>query len=235
MAPSTEDDIKALDDLCDRLAGFAPEVTLERLDGALAALIAGPADLAQSMQTVMKRWNAIAGELAPQALFDEPDRLRLMPLIDEFDPSERDELLAEGKIDADEAAAWPLTGEEWAVGFLEVVDRLAQDWRLPLGAAADELQRLLRPIQALTERDETKLRAALRSPGQPPSRDDLIDDACFAAAGLGAGLGEAGFSPASRPHPNYAMEEIYKDSGQVSPLCFRISSSLTTTLKISKP
>lgn len=54
-------------------------------------------------------------------------------------------------------------------------------------------------------------------------------------AGLGAGLGEAGFSPASRPHPNYAMEEIYKDSGQVSPLCFRISSSLTITLKISKP
>lgn len=41
--------------------------------------------------------------------------------------------------------------------------------------------------------------------------------------------------PASTPHPNSAAEEIYKDSGQVSPLDFLISSSVTATLKISKP
>ena len=41
--------------------------------------------------------------------------------------------------------------------------------------------------------------------------------------------------PASRPNPNSAVEEIHKDSGQVSPLDFRISSSLTAILKISKP
>jgi uncharacterized protein len=210
-AHSTEAEIEALDRLCQRLAGFQPGVTLEWLDGAMAALIAGsrtvmpsewlpllfgdaweraiadPDDLATSMDTLMRRWNTLAAQLHPQRLFDDPDHLHFTPLIDDFDPAERDALLAEGKLTAEEAADWPLTGEGWAIGFLEVVERLPGDWRAPEDSdAALELQALLRCIETLTERDAARLQADLgvRYPGQNLDRDALIDEACFAVQDL---------------------------------------------------
>jgi uncharacterized protein len=211
-AQSTEADIEALDRLCRRLAGFAPDLHLEWLDGALAALIAGPRtvmpsewlpllfgdawdraiadpeDMASSIDTLMRRWNVIAAQLDAQRLFDEPDRLHLLPLIDVIDPAERDALLAEGKLTAEEAADWPLTGEGWAVGFLEVVDRLRGDWQVPDDGsdAALELDAHLRCIEALAEHDAVRLHADLASryPGKTLSRDELIDEACFAVQDL---------------------------------------------------
>ena len=209
---NTEAEIEALDALCNRLAGFEPGITLEWLDGAMAALIAGPRtvtpsewlpllfgdaweravadpqDMATSMDVLMRRWNALAQQLLPQRLYDEPDQLHLMPLIEVFDPAERDALLAEGKLTAEEAADWPLTGEGWAVGFLDVVDRLPDDWQAhgSDGDLALELQAGLRCIEALLERDETKLKADLeiRYPGRSLDRDDLIDEACSAVQDL---------------------------------------------------
>jgi uncharacterized protein len=211
-AQSPEEEIDALDDLCRRLAGFEPGITLEWLDGALAALIAGPRtrmpsawlplmfgdaweraiadpqDQAQSMDTLLRRWNVLADQLHPERLFDEPELLHLMPLIDDFDPAQRDALLARGEITAEEAADWPLTGEGWAVGFLEVVERLAQDWRLPddAGDAALELEASLRCIEALAEVEPAQLHAdlSLRYPGKTLSRDELIDEAVYAVQDL---------------------------------------------------
>jgi len=208
---STEAEIEALDQLCQRLSGFEAGITLEWLDGALAALIAtrrtvlpsewlpllfgdawdravaDPEDLQRSMDTLMRRWNAIAAQLHPQRLFDEPDRLHFVPLIDDFDPAQRDALRAEGKLTPEEAADWPLTGEGWAIGFLDVVERLTEDWQAPEddGAAA-ELEGCLRCIEALTERDDARLQADLgiRYPGKSLSRDELIDEACFAVQDL---------------------------------------------------
>lgn len=208
---SPEADIEALDQLCRRLSGFGSEVSLEWLDGALAALIAtrrtvlpgewlpllfgdawdravaDPEDLQRSMDTLMRRWNALAAQLHPQRLFDEPDRLHFMPLIDDFDPAQRDTLLAEGKLTPEEAADWPMTGEGWAAGFLEVVDRLDEDWQAPEEEeAAVELQAGLRCIEALAERDAAALKAdlSIRYPGKTLSRDELIDEACFAVQDL---------------------------------------------------
>jgi uncharacterized protein len=211
-AQSTEAEVEALDRLCQRLNGFEPGITLEWMDGAMAALIAGPRtvmpsewltllfgdaweravadpqDLAQSMDTLMRRWNVLADQLHPERLFDEPDLLQLMPLIDDFDPAQRDALLAEGKITAEEAADWPLTGEGWAVGFLEVVERLAPDWLPPAGDddAAIEFEACLRNIEALAEPDPAKLQAdlSIRYPGKTLSRDDLIDEALYAVQDL---------------------------------------------------
>ena len=208
---NSEAEIEALDGLCRRLAGFEPGITLEWLDGAMAALLAGPRtvlpgewlpllcgeaweraiadpeDLAASLDLLTRRWNAIAAQLHPQRLYDEPDRLHFLPLIDDFDPAQRDELLAQGQLTAEEAADWPLTGEGWAAGFLDVVDRLAEDWQAPDDDdAAFELQGCLRCIEALAERDETRLQAdlAIRYPGKTLDRDALIDEACFAVQDL---------------------------------------------------
>ena len=211
-AQNTEAEIEALDALCRRLSGFEPGITLEWLDGAMAALIAGPRqvlpdewlplllgdawdraiadpqDLAVSMDTLMRRWHALAQQLLPQRLYDEPDRLHLMPLIEVFDPAERDALQAQGKLMADEAADWPQTGEGWAIGFLAVVDRCSVDWQAHAGdhEAALELAGCLRCIEALAERDAAKLQAdlAIRHPGRSLDRDDLIDEACFAVQDL---------------------------------------------------
>jgi uncharacterized protein len=211
-ATNTDAEIEALDGLCARLAGFAPGISPEWLDGAMAAAIAGPRallpgewiplllgdaweraiadpeDLAASTDTLMRRWNTIAAQLQPQRLYDEPDRLHLQPLIDVFDPAERDALVAEGKLGAQQAADWPLTGEDWALGFLHAVERLAADWwPSDLGGdAALELESGLRCIEALAERDERRLKAdlAIRYPRRTLSRDDLIDEACFAVQDL---------------------------------------------------
>ena len=210
---STEAEIEALDRLCQRLSGFEPGITLEWLDGAMAALLAGPRtvlpsewmplllgdawqraiadpeDLAASMDTLMRRWNILALQLLPERLFGDPDQLHFVPLIDDFDPAQRDAMLAEGQLTPEEAADWPLTGEGWAIGFLEVVDRLADDWQAPgEGDAGLELQACLRCIEALAERDEARLKAdlAIRYQGKSLDRDALIDEACFAVQDLRA-------------------------------------------------
>jgi uncharacterized protein len=189
-ATNTDAEIEALDGLCARLAGFAPGISPEWLDGAMAAAIAGPRallpgewiplllgdaweraiadpeDLAASTDTLMRRWNTIAAQLQPQRLYDEPDRLHLQPLIDVFDPAERDALVAEGKLGAQQAADWRPSD--------------------PGGDAALELESGLRCIEALAERDERRLKAdlAIRYPRRTLSRDDLIDEACFAVQDL---------------------------------------------------
>jgi uncharacterized protein len=205
---NTEADIDALYQLFERLSGFDDAVSLEWFDGCLAALIAGPGsiapdqllpellgecwqraladpqDVAQALGTLMQRWHVVASQLDPEALYAEPDQLRLAPLMDDFDPALRDRLLAEGQLTPEQAADWPGTGEIWALGFLETVDRLASGWPAlhmdsPL---ALDLQARLSCLRALTLRDPTALRAdlALRHPGQTLQRDDLIDEACFA-------------------------------------------------------
>ena len=211
-ADSTDAELDAFERLCDRLGGFDPAIGPEWLDGAITALIAGPRamsladwlpllcgdaweraiadpeDLAAARDALQRRWNTIAEQLRPERLFDEAGQLHLQPLIELYDTAERDALLAEGKLTPEEAAEWPLTGEGWAVGFLEVVDRCGDDWQLPDGDsdAALELDACLRCIELLTEHDDDALKAelALRHRGRRLSRDELIDEACFAVQDL---------------------------------------------------
>jgi uncharacterized protein len=209
---SSAAEIQALEALCERLAGFNPEISLEWLDGCLAALIVGPrtvlpgewlpqllgdawertfadpADVAQALATLMQRWNVIASQLDPEPLFEEPDVLRLAPLIGHYDDATREQLLADGQVTPEELADWPLDGEVWAIGFVQTVRAFADDWREPDPGDDDAgwYTGSLRTLIALTTRDEAELKAELQQlfPGQTLSRDDLVDEACFAVQDL---------------------------------------------------
>ena len=174
----SEADIEALIELCERLAGFNHEVSLDWLDGCMTALIAGPrtvlpsewlpkllgdawertfadpADVEQALATLMGRWNVIASQLHPGPLFEEPERLHLAPLISYIDAAAGKELLAEGKLTPEELADWPLDGEIWAIGFLQTVRAFAEDWRQPGtdDGDAEWFAGSLRTLRALTLR-----------------------------------------------------------------------------------
>jgi uncharacterized protein len=211
---SSDAEIEALDALCERLAGFDERVSLEWLDGAMAALIAGPRvvlpsewlprllgdawvrtfadpdDVQQATQAVLGRWNVLASQLDAESLFDAPDALRLSPLLIDFGVRPGDAPPAENRpgADADAEALLPLTGELWALGVLETIDLFADDWVDPAPGSDDAAwyDGCLLALLALTVRDEVELAAdlALRYPGKTLSRDDLIDEACFALQDL---------------------------------------------------
>jgi uncharacterized protein len=206
---SSDAEIEALDALCARLAGFDGRVSLEWLDGCMAALLAGPRaplphewlptllgdawertfadpqDLQQATATLLGRWRVIASQLQAQALFDDADELRLSPLLSEYPI---DAPVAEGKLTREEVADRPRLGERWALGVLEVIDTFAADWVDPAPDSEDAAwyDGCLRAVEALTLRDDAALQAdlQLRHPGQTPSREDLVDEACIALQDL---------------------------------------------------
>ncbi|HYN60790.1 MAG TPA: UPF0149 family protein [Rubrivivax sp.] len=206
---SSDAEIEALDALCARLAGFDERVSLEWLDGCMAGLRAGPRapwpdewlatllgdawertfadpqDQQQAMATLLGRWQVIDSQLDAQALFDDPDELRLSPLMTEY---AIDELVAEGKLSPEEAVDWPRLGEVWALGVLEVIDTFAADWVDPAPDSEDAAwyDGCLRAIEALTLRDDAALQAdlQLRYPGRTLSREDLMNEACIAVQDL---------------------------------------------------
>lgn len=209
---SSETEVAELEALCDRLGGFDARVSLEWLDGCMAALLAGPVrrapaewlprllgdawqrtfadpvDVAHALWVIGRRFDVLADQLDAEALFDDPDVLRLAPLIGQYTDEMRDQLLAEGKLNADDVAQWPLTGEPWASAFLEAIDTFAEDW--PAAHPDDEdfgwFEACMAALLALTERDAQALQADLRKryPGQTLSRDELIDEACLAVQDL---------------------------------------------------
>lgn len=209
---SSDAQIHALEQMCARLAGFDERVSLEWLDGCMAALLAGPRamtpeqwlprllsdawertfadpqDQQQAMDTLLARWKVLASQLDAQALFDEPDLLRLSPLLGDYGPEARDAAVTEGVLGAEDLEHWPLIGEVWALGVLEVIDLFVEDWEPPAADADDEAwyDGCLRAIAALTLHNEAELAAdlQLRYHGKTLSRDELIDEACLALQDL---------------------------------------------------
>jgi uncharacterized protein len=209
---SSDAEIQALEALCERLAGFDDRVSLEWLDGCMAALLAGPRalpptdwlprllddawertfadpqDQQQALDTLLGRWNVLASQLDAEALFDEPDVLRLAPLLGDYGDAARAAVLAEGRPQLEALDDWPLTGELWALGVLEAIEAFADDWVAPTDNADDQAwyDGCLRAIEALTQRDAALLAADLqiRYQGQTLSRDELVDEACLALQDL---------------------------------------------------
>ena len=199
--PSPDDDIVAFDRVCRQLAGFDARLSSEWVDGYLTALVAGPRtvvpsewlpklagdvfdrafadpdDVARALSALTGRWNDIARELNPEALSDEPDMLRLRPV-----------LLTPDEGDADAAALERWIGASWAGGFMQAIDDNAADWQMPARARTDAqalFTNSLGTIGALMLEDDALAaftREAYR--GQTLSRDDLIDEACYAVQEL---------------------------------------------------
>ena len=208
-------ELKAFDTTCERLSGFDDRVSFEWVDGFLTALAAGlgvpaadewlpalcgdaferafadPADHAQALKSLRTRLSVLTDQLDAEKLFDQPDRLRLLPLMAEWTDDDRAALVAEGKIDAADAGEL-VTGAEWADGFLHAVESLPAFWPDPDpdDEATDAYAELFVHVEALMyplDSDVYRLHLAEFfpvAPAAPPDRDDLINEACFAVQQL---------------------------------------------------
>ncbi len=208
---SSEAEIAALEQFCERLVGFGADISLEWLDGYLAALLASrrviapsewlpamlgdaferafadPADVEQAMATLLGRWNVIASQLDAASLMDEPEYLRLAPLMISYDDAARAEVVAGGHMTADEAAALLNTGALWAEGFGDAIEAFADDWPEPDldtddGRWCDDC--LSRVLALMLSGPELAEHLQHSYPGESLERDQIVDDACFAVQDL---------------------------------------------------
>jgi uncharacterized protein len=188
---STDAELDALQEVCERLAGFDDRVSAEWVDGVLAALLAGPSvpagpeaivatvfgdvwertfgdpeDVAQALEALQARWRALRSQLDPELLYDDPDRLQLAALL----------------LAPDEESGLAL-GADWAEGVLTVVDEPAWGWLST--PDVDTVSAMLGPVRALLL-DASDLAAwtAEHYKGEAPSREQLIDDAGYALQDL---------------------------------------------------
>jgi len=200
-------ELLAFETTCDRLGGFDDEVSFEWADGYLAALAAGPrvpdtavwleamfgdaferafadpADHTQALRSLKARLSVLLDQLDPEALLDDAESLRLFGLISEITDEDRQRLVDEMGMSAEDAALVQ-TGGMWAQGFLDAVEAHADIWTEPLdqeqaetfGGSIDQIAALLLPPDS----DELAEHLSLFHPGEQPSRDDLIDEALFA-------------------------------------------------------
>lgn len=217
-------DVAAFDEVCRRLAGFNDELDTEWIDGYLTALgatwrvvptadwlplmvgdaferaCADPDDAGQVTQVLEGRLSALRLALNPDALLDEPDAMRLAPLMQVWNDETRAELVSEGLASAEEAASLH-TGARWAEGFFAAVSDFEADWPHPgergkvtkvktAGADADLVELfngLMQTVAALAwDPTRTEYQEFARGGWKDgnPTRDEHIDEACFAVQDL---------------------------------------------------
>jgi uncharacterized protein len=210
---NTDAELDRLQQLCEQLAGFDEHISLEWLDGAMTALAAGPRTLTvadwrdrllgdawsrafgdpeserEATAVLQARWSVLLKQLEPELLMDALDELRLAPVMLEWTDEDKAKLVEDGTIAAgSEDEEIPLTGEVWAHGFMDVLQRFPEDWPEPdmdteLGQLFDETTMR---IVLLTLHDPAEL-AKVRDelfPEEKLERDDLIQEALFAAQDL---------------------------------------------------
>jgi uncharacterized protein len=208
---STEQEIEALDTVCQRLAGFDDRVSLEWLDGYMTALASGPrrldidewlprmadgaydrayadpVDAEAGLAAIEARWKVLIQQLDPEQILDDTDVLRLAPLMIELTEEDKQRLVDEGHVQAEEVALLELTGEVWAVGFLDATRDFPADWPEPdmeteEGQLYDEC--LVRVVSLTMDPDELKEVFDDLYDGEELSRDELIHEALYAAQDL---------------------------------------------------
>ena len=208
---SPEAEIEALEQVCERLAGFGADVSLEWVDGYLTALLASrravplsewlpamfgetferafadPDDVQQAMAPLLARWNVIASQLDVDAMQGEPDAVRLAPLMITYDDAARAEVVSAGHMTEDEALDLLNTGALWAEGFMEATDAFEADWPEPDldtedGRWFDDC--LSRVMALMLPRTDLAEHVATFYPGESLEREQLVDEACFAVQDL---------------------------------------------------
>jgi len=133
------------------------------------------------------RLKVLCDQLDPEALLDAPDWLRLDPLIGEVTDEDRRLMVEEDGVSAEDAAAVQ-TGGLWAEGFFDGVEAFPALWAEPPDAEAGELfQQAFDQIAALLlppDSGEWQAYVASHYPKGPPTRDDLLAEACMAVQDL---------------------------------------------------
>ncbi len=216
---NTEAELNAFELTCERIAGFDDRFSFETVDGMLCAMAATPHSVepalwlpalfddaferafgdpeaqAQAVRALLARLAVLRSELDPEALFDEPDYLRLEPLVAEWTDDSRRKLVEESGL-SEQDAALVQTGVEWGEGFLHAVQALPQIWTLPAHEEAaavfaqsfQQIEVLLLPMDS----DEYRAHVAAAYPKDDPkaeskadpTRDDLLAEACMAVQDL---------------------------------------------------
>jgi len=213
LIDSSDEEIEAFDEVCTRLSGFDARIATEWVDGYLTALAAGPRalgfdevierlagdafarafadpeDEARARHALQARMRVLANHLDPEALLDEPEALRLRPLAQIWDDEARQVLMQEGGFSEDEAAQM-VTGALWADGFFDAIDDFAADLQPPAWvdddarAAFEELTEQVAVLMLPEDAPELQEHAKRFWKDQLPTREDLLDEACYAIQDL---------------------------------------------------
>lgn len=207
-------DLQAFEAVCDTLERFQAETDPCWADGFLTAVAASrrrietaqwlppmcgdaferafadPPAAAQATQALERWLERRREELEPERLLDRPDEAFVTPLFDVWTDEARAELRAVGELDADAIDSLQ-DGYLWAGGFLSAVEVFADDWPDPDedddGVVAEGYRTMLQLFGALTAspRDENVHRFfAEQWKGAPPTRQELLDEACWAVQDL---------------------------------------------------
>jgi len=211
-AGDLEPETEAFDAVCRRLAGFDERIDTEWVDGYLTAVAAGPraigidewlpamcgdafarafadpADVAQASAALRARAGRLQRELDPERLLDDDEHVHIAPLMQVWDDSARAELVVAGHASADEAAGLH-TGAVWALGFFAAIEDFPADWPDPGDddEMAEAFDAMLQTVAALAwdpagEPYQDLVRLGWKDAN--PTRDELIDEACFAVQDL---------------------------------------------------
>jgi uncharacterized protein len=208
---NSEAELHAFEQTCERLTGFDPLLGFERVDGLLCALAAGPRlpdaaewlpalfgdtfertfgdpeDHSQALGSLQTRLAVLCSQLDPGQLFEDPEALRLDPLVSDWSDADRQRAIDEDGMSPEDAALLQV-GVEWADGFMTGVQALPGLWAPPADEeAAEAFGQAFEQISALMMKPGS---AALQAheaayyPKGPPTRDDLLAEACMSVQDL---------------------------------------------------
>jgi uncharacterized protein len=129
-------------------------------------------------------------ELNPERLLDHPDQSYITPLFDEWTDEMRAELIKAGEVAPEEVMTLQ-TGCLWSQGFLACLEDFAEEWPSPDegddGVEAESYRMMTQLIGCLSlspDDDEYKAFVASQWRGDPPTRDELLDEVCYAVQDL---------------------------------------------------
>jgi uncharacterized protein len=168
---------------------------------------ADPEAAERALVPLQARRDAVAAQLEPARLLEDELALRYEPILIDWNDEARRALVAEGLASAEEAAAC-VTGRDWALGFLTAMRHFEADWsgermsRDEQAALVHAVEHIVPLLATADVRDAAasgvvpRRRAGTRA----PTRDDLVEDACFAVQDLRL----LWLEHASRPQPRRA-------------------------------
>lgn len=207
LRDSTPAELEAFAEIADRLGGFAQQVNPEWVDGWLTALATGltlppfdqwiaamagddfgrafgdPEDRARAEAALSARLAVLRDQLDAESLDEQPDVLRLAPVMDEWTEEDRDLARTEHGYTGEQTAEL-VTGGTWADGFIAAVAARAPDWPEPADDGVEDCLALLQQVHVLRlPEGSAELRQHV-GPDAPVDRDALIDAACFAVQDL---------------------------------------------------
>jgi uncharacterized protein len=208
---STDADLDAFTTVCDRLGGFDARVGAEWADGYLTALAAGlrlpdfadwiatmagdafdrafadPEDRVAAERALAGRLAVLREQLDAESLDEQPEFLRLSPLMVAWSDEDRAQAMKEHPLSAEQAAEL-VTGADWADGFFAALAENADQWPEQVSDEAKELfEQLAQQVHALRlpeGGDDLRLHVQAVYGDKGADRDRLVDEACYAVQDL---------------------------------------------------